>query len=229
MTFKKKEKILIVIALFAVFLNVLIIQSRTVFFGIAISLLLCLLMNKTRKIVVIFIFYITICLSIFFGRDGVRLFTYLIEVSNSATSTQDESTSERQQAIQIGWNMFLENPVLGVGPGLTLLKHPITSSHQFNINQAAELGFIGGIGEVLSNSYTINNFPGDDIQSTDKLALLINPSNVEELVKGIELMIAHPVLAKALGQNARKEVLSNYTWDIHVEQILNGVKGNHEI
>ena len=60
-----------------------------------------------------------------------------------------------------------------------------------------------------------------DILDDGVTARLVTPGDVGELMSGIIELIDNPDLANRLGFNAREEVICKYTWDKHVERILN--------
>lgn len=60
-----------------------------------------------------------------------------------------------------------------------------------------------------------------EILEHEKTALLIEPNNPMELAKSIYKLILDKEKQKHLGLNARIEVVNNYSWDMHVEKILN--------
>jgi len=64
---------------------------------------------------------------------------------------------------------------------------------------------LGQIGEILKDGQT---------------AILVKPGNVRDLVRGIKLLSGSSELRKRLGENAREEVIKKYTWDKHVERII---------
>lgn len=64
---------------------------------------------------------------------------------------------------------------------------------------------LGQIGEILKDRQT---------------AILVKPGDVQDLVSGIKLLSDNSELRKHLGENARKEVIRKYTWDKHVEKII---------
>lgn len=57
--------------------------------------------------------------------------------------------------------------------------------------------------------------------SNNETALLTEPSNVTELTNAILKLSKDSALRNTLGVNARKEVLDKYTWNKHVDIILN--------
>jgi len=83
------------------------------------------------------------------------------------------------------------------------------------------------IGVVLSPSLDVNNLPGPDIspQETNlEVAVLGEPGNVDDLIAGIRFLVERPEWAKCLAANARKKAFSEYTWQRHVQAILDGYK-----
>jgi glycosyltransferase involved in cell wall biosynthesis len=59
-----------------------------------------------------------------------------------------------------------------------------------------------------------------EILDHEKTALLIEPNDEKILAEAINSLINNQNLQETLGINARNEVLKNYTWDKHVEKIL---------
>lgn len=83
------------------------------------------------------------------------------------------------------------------------------------------------IGEVLSPSLGIKSLPGPGTspQETNlEIAVLGEPGNVDDLIAGIRFLVERPEWAEHLAANARKKALTNYTWQRHVEAILDGYK-----
>lgn len=83
------------------------------------------------------------------------------------------------------------------------------------------------IGDVLSPSLDVKNLPGPDVspQETNlEVALLGRPGDVDDLIAGIQFLVERPEWAERLAANARKKALSDYTWQRHVQAILDGYK-----
>lgn len=59
-----------------------------------------------------------------------------------------------------------------------------------------------------------------DILDDGVTARMVTPGDVAELTAGIIELIEKPDLTNRLGINAREEVIRKYTWDKHVERIL---------
>ena len=62
-----------------------------------------------------------------------------------------------------------------------------------------------------------------EILEHNKTAILVEPNNVEILAHAINKLILNKKIQEELGLNAREEVINNYSWDKHVERILNFV------
>jgi len=76
-----------------------------------------------------------------------------------------------------------------------------------------------GKGIVASNLDQIG-----EVLKDGETAILVKPGDVEDLAKGIQNLIDNPKLRKSVGESARKEVVKYYTWDKHVERILEKLK-----
>ena len=93
---------------------------------------------------------------------------------------------------------------------------------------AMEKGIIASnldqIGEVLSPGINTrelpNNAPGGN---NNQIAVLGEPGNLEDLVKGLKFLVEHQDWRSHLARNARFRVLERYTWRHHVEAILKGL------
>ncbi len=59
-----------------------------------------------------------------------------------------------------------------------------------------------------------------DILEHKKTAWLVEPGNIEDLSSAINILVHNKTLCKTLGLNARKEVIHKYSWDHHVNKIL---------
>lgn len=79
------------------------------------------------------------------------------------------------------------------------------------------------IGEVLHNSLDVTSLPTSaPDEAARQVAVLGRPGNVDDLIRGIEFLVERPDWCSKLGGNARAEALRKYTWQHHVQAILNG-------
>lgn len=53
-----------------------------------------------------------------------------------------------------------------------------------------------------------------------KTAYLVEPGSVDQLAEAMNTLVEQPQLCELLGENARAEVVSKYTWQIHSQKIL---------
>lgn len=78
------------------------------------------------------------------------------------------------------------------------------------------------IGEVLADSLKVNSaFSTEPDLHASQLAMLCEPGNIADIVCGIQFLVERPQWRETLGVNARKEALAKYTWEKHVDAILN--------
>jgi hypothetical protein len=73
----------------------------------------------------------------------------------------DRSAEERLDSIVIGWHVFINNFVLGVGPSMSPYHNFYSVPHQSFVHQFSELGFVGGLSFIWLTiaviGATINN------------------------------------------------------------------------
>jgi glycosyltransferase involved in cell wall biosynthesis len=98
------------------------------------------------------------------------------------------------------------------------------------MNKAILASNLEQIGEVLSPSLPVAQLPERAPQADDKaLAILTTPGNVDDVVSGLRYLIERPDWRAKLGSNARAAALGRYTWDHHVEAILDGLARAQQI
>ena len=68
------------------------------------------------------------------------------------------------------------------------------------------------IGEILEHKNT---------------AILVKPRDISALSEAMKLLITSENLATEMGHNARRDVISKFTWDIHVENIIQNLLRIH--
>lgn len=80
------------------------------------------------------------------------------------------------------------------------------------------------IGDVLAPGLDATALPTADVASdSPELAVLCEPGNLDDLIKGIRFLVERPDWRSRLGRNARRRTLDKYTWSHHVQAILNGL------
>lgn len=81
------------------------------------------------------------------------------------------------------------------------------------------------MGQVLKKSLRTEWLPLQAPQPDDEnLAVLSPPGDVAGIISGIRFLVENPQWRALLGQNARKEALSKYSWQHHVETILSAIR-----
>ncbi len=94
----------------------------------------------------------------------------------------DVSANERVSSIEIGWNTFLENIILGVGPDMSFGYNMYGVPHQSFVHQFSELGIFGGFAFVWLNVVVIAKcmaaFPGmrTSLAGSFRFLWLLGPS-----------------------------------------------------
>ncbi|MCB0408504.1 MAG: glycosyltransferase, partial [Bdellovibrionales bacterium] len=79
------------------------------------------------------------------------------------------------------------------------------------------------ISEVISPSISFKDLE-DAIQIKDEVGILCSQGNAEELSAAILAVAKNLPIFERLGTNARAKARRQYTWDIHVSQIIKGIK-----
>lgn len=67
----------------------------------------------------------------------------------SGAEIADPSVDGRFNSMIVGWRIFAENPLLGVGPGMTYRFNDWSIAHQINVEEAAAIGAAGFISTAL--------------------------------------------------------------------------------
>ncbi len=82
------------------------------------------------------------------------------------------------------------------------------------------------IGAVLAPSHHVGRqgLPKSEEDLAGSCALLTTPGSAQDLVSALEYLTPRPELRARLGQAARARVLERYTWDRHVDAILERVR-----
>lgn len=82
------------------------------------------------------------------------------------------------------------------------------------------------IGEVLRPSIQINRSRVSDPTADNHLAVLFKPGDLDGLVRSLKLLLDNEDLRAKLGENARGRALERYTWEHHVQTILNELRSD---
>lgn len=77
------------------------------------------------------------------------------------------------------------------------------------------------VSEVLAPSVHINEIENID---ESNLAILTEPGNIDDLQKAIKYATNNYSKLQIMGHNACRKVLEHYTWERHVEEIINNIQ-----
>src|SRR5262249_28738315 len=82
------------------------------------------------------------------------------------------------------------------------------------------------IGAVLAPSLAASQLPGTEPSDVapEPVAVLTRPGEVPELVASLRFLVDRPQWRASLGSAARRHALARFTWDHHVQAILEGLE-----
>jgi len=79
------------------------------------------------------------------------------------------------------------------------------------------------IGEILKGAPHARQLPPSDCLPTDEqCGVLVRPKSAKDIALAIQFLVENPEWRRQAGKNARKRVLSRYTWERHAEEICRG-------
>jgi len=142
-----------VVAIVVALLHIAIVQSRTLFVTLLVILPVTLLALRVRLralMIPAFLGLGFLVVQLYDVRDQLASLT----VGALEGSNEDRSVPERFEAMQIGVRLMRDNLLFGIGPGNSASVHPFTSSHQYWVNQGAELG-VGGLLAAVALSVVV--------------------------------------------------------------------------
>jgi O-Antigen ligase len=145
--FYKSDLILFGIVFAFLVINLLILEVRTtivcfIFLSLVISYV------RSRRFFLGYILMLGGLFLIIYVLSPTGLYLFLNRI-NMAMTWSDNSAAERLEAMRIGWKVFKDNFILGVGPGASSYFIIYSTAHQFNIQQAVELGILGCIASIV--------------------------------------------------------------------------------
>jgi O-antigen ligase len=139
------EGLLIGIALAMGALNLVISGARTGIVTVALSIMVVLVRLGIKggawmaSILILFGAIVTLQ-----GFSDIGQSDLLMRFVPAATAVGvDESAVERYMSISEGWASFKENPILGIGPGMSPYVNSFAVPHQSVVFVASELGLVG--------------------------------------------------------------------------------------
>lgn len=145
------------------------------------------------------------------GADGVCTLTGLVPQEHAALHLAAADILVSPHVPNLDGTRFFGSPTklfeyMAMGKGIVASK----------LNQ---------IGDVLSPGLDVSDLPAIPPGSEHpELALLYEPGNLEGLMQGIRFLVERKDWRSHLGFNARQSALDKYTWQHHVQAILEGLE-----
>jgi glycosyltransferase involved in cell wall biosynthesis/ubiquinone/menaquinone biosynthesis C-methylase UbiE len=75
------------------------------------------------------------------------------------------------------------------------------------------------LGEVLSPALRPSDFERPDVSVSNERAVLCTPGGIDEFTTAVVELVRRPEISAALGRNARRATLEQYSWQCHVDRI----------
>jgi glycosyltransferase involved in cell wall biosynthesis len=120
---------------------------------------------------------------------------------------------------------LMVSPHVGNSDGSRFFGSPTKLFEYMAMGKAIIASDLEQIGEILARSLRAGDLPREHPTSDEqRLALLTQPGDVAGLLEGIRFLTEFPQWRTALGENARREALAKYTWDRHVEALLDRLR-----
>jgi len=130
-----------------------------------------------------------------------------------------------QAPVHLAASDFLLSPHVPNADGSRFFGSPTKLFEYMSMGRGIVASDLDQIGEVLSPATPASALPsGEPGEETPELAVLCRPGDVGELAHGIRFLVERPAWRRRLGENARAQALAHYTWDHHVDAILQGLR-----
>lgn len=82
------------------------------------------------------------------------------------------------------------------------------------------------VGDILKNSLEVMQLPSaPPSDNASELGILCEPGNIDHIIKAIIFLVDHGQWRKVLGENAKREVMSKFTWDKNVDHFTSKLVG----
>lgn len=128
---------------------------------------------------------------------------------------------QKEAPMYLAMSDILMSPHVANSDGSNFFGSPTKLFEYMAMGKGIIASDLDQIGEVLKNSLHVDHLPENSPSSDDtKMALLVKPGNVQDLITAIKFLIMNNEWRLSLGRNALLEANSKYTWQIHVEEIM---------
>jgi glycosyltransferase involved in cell wall biosynthesis len=130
-----------------------------------------------------------------------------------------------QAALHLAAADILVSPHVPNADGTRFFGSPTKLFEYMGMEKGILASDLDQIGKVLSPGLSAAALPmSAPDQSSAQLAVLSQPGDVEDLIRGLKFLVEHPDWRARLGRNARSRALERYTWTHHVQAILDGMR-----
>ena len=132
---------------------------------------------------------------------------------------------QEQAALHLAAADILVSPHVPNSDGTRFFGSPTKLFEYMAMKKGIVASKLDQIGEVLSPGLDVSDLPASPPGSEHlELAVLYEPGNLEGLIRGIRFLVERKDWQSHLGSNARQRALDKYTWQHHVQAILNGLE-----
>jgi O-antigen ligase len=176
----RRARLLLSFTLLVALLHVLIVQSRTLFIVLTLAFPLLAFFYRLRFGAIFFLLLVVVAAIVVPVLTAVDQF-FSSTVGAAASLNDDNSVSERFEAMQAALQILKDNFSFGVGPGNSLLFNPYTSAHEYILQQGSEIGVVGiPLAILLTAAYVLRLIKLYMVRASDpycniRFAMMIGP------------------------------------------------------
>jgi O-antigen ligase len=151
----RRARTLLGLTLLVALVHVLIVQSRTLFIVLSLVFPVIAWFYRLRFGAIFFLLLLAIAAVVIPVLTAVDQFIEST-VGAAAGLNDDNSVSERFEAMHAAYQLMRDHLSFGVGPGNSLLLNPFTSAHEYILQQGSEIGLVGiPLAILLAGAYVI--------------------------------------------------------------------------
>jgi glycosyltransferase involved in cell wall biosynthesis len=146
------------------------------------------------------------------------------EVRASEVCSLSGLVPQEEAAIHLAAADILVSPHVPNPDGTRFFGSPTKLFEYMALGKGIVASNLGQIGDVLAPGLNAGILPaGNPSPGSPELAVLCEPGNVDELIKGMQFLVERRNWRGHLGRNSRQRAMEKYTWDHHVRFILDGL------
>ncbi|KZB51830.1 hypothetical protein AUP41_06460 [Thalassospira xiamenensis] len=156
--------------------------------------------------------------------DGVRMPNVRALIEESGALEMCSLTGlvpQDQAALHLAASDVLISPHVPNADGSRFFGSPTKLFEYMAMEKGIVASRLDQIEEVLSPALDVQQLPQDGPDPESKeLAVLYEPGDLEQLIQGIKFLVNNKQWRCELGMNARDVSMKKYTWEHHVQAIL---------